>query len=117
MPSPRAANRLLHGQEAADTAQIAARQAFGGGEDWSAVAELNLGLAEIKLIDLVTHPELVAFKSKREARQRIEQGAVRLNGELCVDPNRVLTAADCGGAYLRLQAGKKTRVRVALLPS
>ena len=111
------ATRLLHGQEAADTAQTAARQAFGGGEDWSAVAELNLGLAEIKLIDLVTHPELVAFKSKREARQRIEQGAVRLNGELCVDPNRVLTAADCGGAYLRLQAGKKTRVRVALLPS
>ncbi len=110
------ATRLLHGQEAADTAQTAARQAFGGGEDWSAVPELNLELGEIKLIDLVTHPELLAFKSKREARQRIEQGAVRINGELCIDPARVLTAADCGGAYLRLQAGKKTRVRVALLP-
>jgi len=106
------ATRLLHGQEAADTAQTAARQAFGGGDDWSAVPELDLVDPEIKLIDLVTHPELLAFKSKREARQRIEQGAVKLNGEPCVDPNRVLGPADCGGAYLRLQAGKKTRVRV-----
>jgi len=110
------ATRLLHGQEAADTAQTAARQAFGGGEDWSAVPELNLDLGEIKLIDLVTHPDLLAFKSKREGRQRIEQGAVKINGELCIDPNRVLTVADCNGSYLRLQAGKKTRVRVALLP-
>ena len=111
------ATRLLHGQEAADTAQTAARQAFGGGEDWSAVPELNLELREIKLIDLVTHPELEAFKSKREGRQRIEQGAVRINGEACLDPNHVLTAADCNGSYLRLQVGKKTRVRVALLPT
>lgn len=110
------ATRLLHGQEAADTAQTAARQAFGGGDDWSAVPELDLVVAEIKLIDLVTHPELLAFKSKREARQRIEQGAVKINGEPCIDPGRVLGPADCGGAYLRLQAGKKTRVRVTLLP-
>jgi tyrosyl-tRNA synthetase len=110
------ATRLLHGQEAADTAQTAARQAFGGGEDWSAVPELNLALGEIKLIDLVTHPDLLAFKSKREARQRIEQGAVKIDGEVCIDANRTLTAADCDGAYIRLQAGKKTRVRVSLLP-
>ncbi len=108
------ATRLAHGQEAAETAQTAARQAFGGGEDWSAVPELRLELTEIKLVDLVTHPELEAFKSKREARQRIEQGAVKIDGEPCIDPNRLLTAADTHGAHLRLQAGKKTRVRVAL---
>jgi tyrosyl-tRNA synthetase len=39
---------------------------------------------------------------------------VKINGEPCIDPNRVLTAADCHDGFLRLQAGKKTRVRVSL---
>jgi tyrosyl-tRNA synthetase len=111
------ATRLLHGQEAADTAADRRPSGLRRRRGLERRRRAEPRLAEIKLIDLVTHPELVAFKSKREARQRIEQGAVKINGELCVDPNRVLTAADCGGAYLRLQAGKKTRVRVALLPS
>ncbi len=108
------ATRLLHGQEAADNAQQASLQAFGGGDDWSAVPSLALTVGEIKLVDLATHDELDAFKSKREARQRIEQGAVKINGEPCIDPNRVLTAADCHDGFLRLQAGKKTRFRVSL---
>jgi tyrosyl-tRNA synthetase len=106
--------RLLHGEDAAETARRASEQAFGGGDDWSAVPSLRLDVAEIKLVDLVTHPEVEAFKSKREARQRIEQGAIKLNGEPCTDAARTLTAADCEGGFLRLQAGKKTRVRVGL---
>lgn len=106
----REATALLHGAEAAETAETAARQAFGGGDDWSAVDEHRLDVAEIKLVDLVTLPGIDAFKSKREARQRIEQGAVKLDGETQVDPNHVLRAG--AGEYLRLQAGKKTRIRV-----
>ncbi|MBL9100399.1 MAG: tyrosine--tRNA ligase [Myxococcales bacterium] len=108
------ATRLLHGQGHADQARQAAQQAFGQGDDWSAVPSLALDLADIKLVDLVTHPDVEAFKSKREARQRIEQGAIRINGEPCNDPHRVLVAADCQDGYIRLQAGKKTRLRVAL---
>ena len=106
------ATALLHGQEAARTAETAARQAFGGGDDWSAVDEHRLDVGEIKLVDLVTLPGIDAFKSKREARQRIEQGAVKLDGAVQVDPNLVLTAATVSGEYLRLQAGKRTRIRV-----
>jgi tyrosyl-tRNA synthetase len=106
------ATRLLHGQEAADTAQAAARQAFGGGNDWSAVPEHRLEQAELRLVELVTLPGVDGFKSRREAKQCIEQGAVKLNGEPCLDPTRLVSAADCDGEYLRLQAGKKTRVRV-----
>ena len=90
----------------------AARQAFGGGNDWSAVPEHRLEQAELRLVDLVTLPGVDGFKSRREAKQCIEQGAVKINGEPCLDPARTLTAADCDGEYLRLQAGKKTRVRV-----
>lgn len=108
----REATKLLHGPEAAEKAEVAARQAFGGGDDWSAVSEHHLDVAEIKLVDLVTLPAIEAFKSKREARQRIEQGAVKLSGEPVVDPNHLLRAVDFTGDYLRLQAGKKTRIRV-----
>ena len=61
-----------------------------------------------------SHPEVAAFKSKREARQRIEGGAVKLDGEAVTDPNAGLNLAGASGAELRLQAGKKRRFRVRL---
>ena len=82
------------------------------GNDWSAVPEHRLESAQLSVVDLVTLPGVDGFKSRREAKQRIEQGAVKINGEPCLDPGRLLTAGDCDGDYLRLQAGKKTRVRV-----
>lgn len=112
------ATALLHGQEAADMAQRASQQAFGNSEDWSAVPLVTVPGPELKLVDLVTHPAIEAFKSKREARERIAAGAVKLNGEPVTDPNFVVAAAaiaDDNG--LRLQAGKKVRYRVALGPA
>lgn len=108
------ATSLLHGSEAATNAETASRQAFGGGDDWSAVSCVTVPGPEIKLIDLVVHEDLAAFRSKRDARQRIESGAVKLDGEPCTDPNYVIAAADCGETGLRLQAGKRTRFRVVL---
>jgi tyrosyl-tRNA synthetase len=108
------ATRLLHGKAAADQAEAAARQAFGGGEDWSAVPEVRADVSELKLVDLVTLPGVDAFKSRREAKQRIEQGAVKINGEPILDPTRLLRGAEFEGGCLRLQAGKRTRFRVYL---
>lgn len=108
------ATALLHGAEEADKARRASEQAFGNSDDWSAVPAVTLAAAEIKLVDLVTHPEVEAFKSKREARERIAAGAVKLNGEPVTDPNRAIGPQDCGETGLRLQAGKKCRYRVTL---
>jgi len=110
----REATALLHGQDAADMAQKASEQAFGGGDDWSAVPEVALEAEGLRLVDLVTRPEIDAFKSKREARERIAAGAVKLDGEPCTDPNHNLTPALCAPPGLRLQAGKKVRFRVIL---
>ena len=104
----REATALLHGQEAADMSRRASEQAFGGSDDWSAVPEVALPDPEIRLVDLVTHSEVGAFKSKREARERIAAGAVKLNGEPVTDPNFAVTQD------VRLQAGKKCRFRVTL---
>src|SRR5690606_16239041 len=102
------------GQEQAEMAKKASEQAFGCSDDWSAVPLVAVQGPELRLVDLVTHPEIEAFKSKREARDRIAAGAVKLNGEPVTDPARLVTAADVGDQGLRLQAGKKVRFRVTL---
>lgn len=108
---------VAHGEEAAKRAQTAAKQAFGGGEDWSAVPSVTLDAAPIKLIDLVVHDTIKAFSSKRQARQRIEGGAVKIDGEVHKDPAEELAPDAFGDEGLKLQAGKKCRFRVLLAPS
>lgn len=108
------ATKLAHGEEAASAAAAAAVQAFGGGGDWSAVPSVTLGQSEIKLLDLVVDDGVKAFGSKRQARQRIDGGAVRIDGDVVKDAGRLLRAADFADATLRLQAGKKCRFRIVL---
>ncbi|PCC75160.1 tyrosyl-tRNA synthetase [Nannocystis exedens] len=106
------ATALLHGLDHAKQAKQASEQAFGSSDDWSAVPLVTVPGPEIRLVDLVTHPDIEAFKSKREARERIGAGAVRLNGEPVNDPAHLVTADQLGDQGLRLQAGKKCRFRV-----
>ncbi|MCY0993237.1 tyrosine--tRNA ligase [Nannocystis sp. ILAH1] len=106
------ATALLHGLDHATQARQASEQAFGSSEDWSAVPLVTVPGPEIRLVDLVTHPEIEAFKSKREARERIAAGAVKLNGEPVTDPAHLVIAAQTGDQGLRLQSGKKCRFRV-----
>lgn len=106
------ATAIVHGREAAEQAAEAARQAFGAGDDWSAVPAVEVDGPTIKLIDLVVHPDIGAFPSKRQARQRIEEGAVRLDGTVVREPEHELAPGGAEGT--RLQVGKKLRRRVVL---
>jgi tyrosyl-tRNA synthetase len=108
------ATRILHGDEAAEQARRAAAQAFGRGEDWSALPLVELPLASINLLDLVVHEQIGGFKSKRDARERIKSGAVKLDGEPVTDPAETIDPARCGSEGLRLQIGPKKRLRVRL---
>jgi tyrosyl-tRNA synthetase len=108
------ATKLLHGEEEAERARRATEQAFGSGEDWSALTCVALPETEMALIDLVVHEQIGGFKSKRDARERIKSGAVKLDGEVVTEPNELITAARCGAEGLRLQIGRKKRVRVCL---
>ncbi|HLT36025.1 MAG TPA: tyrosine--tRNA ligase [Enhygromyxa sp.] len=108
------ATRLLHGEDAAERARKGAEQAFGSGEDWSALPLVELPESEIKLVDLVVHDAVKGFKSKRDARDRIKAGAVKLDGEIADDPAESITAERCGADGLRVQIGRKRRLRVKL---
>ncbi len=110
------ATRLLHGEHAAVAAREASQQAFGDDKPWDAVPAVVVRTRSIKLVDLCVLPEVAAFRSKREARQRIEAGAVRLDGEPCSDPMFEITHDRAREPGLRLHVGKKTRVRIVLNP-
>lgn len=109
------ATKLLHGKEAATQARRAAEQAFGSGDDWSALPCIEVGADELRLLELVVHEEVKGFKSKRDARERIKSGAVKLDGEPVTDPNELIDVARCGEDGLRVQIGRKKRLRVKLV--
>lgn len=108
------ATRILHGDEAAEHARRGTAQAFGSGEDWSALPLVELPLASISLLDLVVHEQIGGFKSKRDARERIKSGAVKLDGEPVTDPAEAIESSRSGPEGLRLQIGPKKRLRVRL---
>lgn len=108
------ATKLLHGEDAAERARRGAEQAFGSGEDWSALPLITIAEPELKLIDLVVDDAVKGFKSKRDARERIKSGAVKIDGEPATDPAELITAERCGPEGLRIQIGRKRRIRVNL---
>jgi tyrosyl-tRNA synthetase len=108
------ATKLLHGQDAATAARDAAVQAFGAGDDWSAVPQVTIAAESMRLVDLVVDPAIAAFPSKRQARERIEGGGVKLDGIAVKTPDFEVRADAYPDRTVRLQAGKKLRLRVVL---
>lgn len=89
--------KVVHGEEAARTAQADARKAFGGAgglpEDVptlaATVAQLEAGLP---LVDVIASAPDVT--SKGEARRLVQQGAVRVNDGKAGEIGRLLTLKD-----------------------
>ncbi len=109
--------KILHGEEAADSAQGAARAAFGDGDGAGADvpthaitrAELDAGL---KVVDVLAACGLAASKSA--ARRLVAQGGVRLGDRKVDSLDEVVRADEVGSAGVLLHAGKK-HVRRLLL--
>ncbi len=107
---------LIHGTEAADESRDAARAAFGGSGDDSAIPsvelEADLVAHGIGIIELFHASGLSA--SKGEARRLISQGGAVVAGERITDLEHVVPLAAFADG-LRLRAGKKRHliVRVA----
>jgi tyrosyl-tRNA synthetase len=108
--------KIVHGEEAADSAQRAARAAFGGGDDGAgadvpthavAAAEMAAGL---KLVDLLAACGLAASKSV--ARRLVAQGGVRVGSRKVESVDDVLREEDLGPDGVLLHAGKKHLRRI-----
>ena len=95
--------KIVHGEEAAKSAQNAAKAVFAGGasEDMPSV-ENTLGK---KLLDVMTEGKIVASKS--EGRRLISQNGVTLNDEKVTDGDYVLQESDYKDGAAVLKKGKK----------
>ena len=110
------ATSLCHGKAAADEARAAARAAFGGGGDMSAMPSTTVEAvrmeAGIPVLDLFVETGLTP--SKGEARRLVQQGGAYVNDAVISDPQAKLGAADLKDGALLLRAGKKKYHRVLI---
>jgi tyrosyl-tRNA synthetase len=106
---------LLHGREAADTAEAAARTAFeqgGVSADLPSFETPRAALeAGVQLAALVADAGLASSRS--DARRLAQGGGVRVNDQTEPDAQRMITLADVGrDGVIKLAAGKKKIVLV-----
>ena len=101
--------KLVHGQEEADKAQIAAKALFGGGADDSDMPTTVLSAEQltdgsIAILDLLLACKLAPSKS--EARRLVQQGGVFVNDEKVPTIDVKFTADDLKSG-LKIRKGKK----------
>jgi len=95
--------KLVRGTDAATRAEATARETFmgsGAGED---LPSLATGADGMRIAAVLT--ELGFTASGGEAKRKLAEGAVRLDGETITDPAHLVIPAE--GAQLRLSLGKK----------
>jgi len=113
------ATALLHGEEAAREAEETARRTFEEGTTGSAlpVKEIDRGKNEQWLYGRSTTAIVVAsglVRSNTEARQKISEGAVRINDEVVRDPHAIMPweSVDKSHGAFKVQLGKRKIVLV-----
>ncbi len=100
--------KLVRGEDAAIRAEATARETFAGsgaGEDLPSIA---VGPEGMRLAALLTELGLTA--SNGEAKRKLAEGAVKLDGETVGDPAQLVVPGE--GQTLRLSLGKKRHALV-----
>jgi tyrosyl-tRNA synthetase len=96
------ATAMLHGRDAAEAAAETARRTFEEGAVGGELPTLQVPDGSISIVQALTGLGFAA--SNGEARRKIGEGAVKLNGETVSDPQLVV---EVGGEPLKLSLGKK----------
>ena len=95
------ATAMLHGREAADAAAETARRTFEEGSAGGDLPTLNVPGGSISIVQALTGLGFAA--SNGEARRKIGEGAVKLNGATVSDPQLEIAVS---GEPLKLSLGK-----------
>jgi len=95
--------KLVRGEDAAVAAAATARDTFTGGGAGEDLPTLCVGSAGMRLGAVLTDIGFTA--SNKEAKRKIAEGAVKIEGDTILDPGYVVIAHD--GEPLKLSLGKK----------
>lgn len=99
---------LVRGQEAAARAEATARETFAGSGAGEDLPTLDTGPEGMRIAALLTEIGLTA--SNGEAKRKLAEGAVKLEGETITDPAHLVLPGE--GETLRLSLGKKRHALV-----
>ncbi len=109
------ATTLLHGAEAARSAEATAREVFGKGGVGGDLPTLHIAGAELGeglgIVQLLVRSGLAG--SGKEAKRLIAEGGARMNDAVITDPALRLRADDLA-APVKLTAGRKRHALVVL---
>ena len=95
--------RLVRGEEAAALAERTAAETFAGGGAGADLPSLAVGADGMRIGAVLT--ELGFTASNGEAKRKLAEGAVKLDGETVSDPGHLVTVAADG--EVKLSLGKK----------
>ncbi len=106
---------FIHGRDAYDEAVKISKALFSGDIKALTAKEIEMGFGDLPSINLHDNLTLVdalietsLAKSKREAREFIQNGAVSLNGDKCQDLEHILSTSDAiDGKFIVIRRGKK----------
>lgn len=106
---------FIHGRDAYDEAVKISHALFSGDIKALTAKEIEMGFGDLPSINLHDNLTLVdalieasLAKSKREAREFIQNGAVSLNGDKCQDLEHILSTSDAiDGKFIVIRRGKK----------
>ncbi|ACA45847.1 tyrosine--tRNA ligase [Clostridium botulinum] len=107
--------KLIHGEEEAQKAKIAAEALFGGNaKDLGNMPTAYIDKNDLNnlLVDLLAKCEI--FPSKSEARRLIKQGGLYLNDEKVTDMNLVVTEEHVTEDGIMIRRGKKNFNRIVV---
>ncbi len=104
---------MLHSAEAANEAQREFERVVNEGELPSDIPDLHIspdshGDDGVLVVDLLAASDLV--QSKSDARRLVQQGGIRINGEMIEDPRSSIPASRLAGALVKI--GKRGYVRL-----
>ena len=98
-----AVTALVRGEDAARTAEATASETFAGGGSGEDLPALDIGPDGVRIGAALT--ELGFTASNGEAKRKLAEGAVKIDGETITDPGHLVTLPV--GKQARLSLGKK----------
>ncbi|MBR5151920.1 MAG: tyrosine--tRNA ligase [Clostridia bacterium] len=108
--------KMVHGQEAADSANAAATAIFGGGGNTENMPTETISKTDIadgiNILDLLMLVKLIP--SKGEGRRLIQQNGLSINNEKVSAVDMMVTADMFGDEGMIVKKGKKTFLRLVL---
>ncbi|HAQ35482.1 MAG: tyrosine--tRNA ligase [Maricaulis sp.] len=105
-----AATELLHGKAAAQDAEITAQSTFGAGGVGDALPTFTIPLSSLKDGSMALPAALEFTKltpSRKEAKRKLQEGAVKVNDETVSDAQHALSEGDLRDGAIKLSLGKK----------